>query len=158
MTALKEAMIFRNLTGFGTVDLKTFSGRYQSSTCWSQNVHSKSYSRKSAFPRPYSLLRAEVPGWWFSRASKIFLTGLMAASLHTSFMSEPEYPFVSCEGIRMIHYSSRIRHKWNLQAYILCMYLYKYFWSLLLSEIHIYIHTETHTNFLFILYCPLKIK
>lgn len=44
-----------------------------------------------------------VPGWWFSRASKTFLTGLMAASLHTSLMSEPEYPSVSYN--RTKHYS-----------------------------------------------------
>ena len=32
----------------------------------------------------------DLPSVWLSRATNIFLTGLMAASLHTRRMSEPE--------------------------------------------------------------------
>lgn len=36
-----------------------------------------------------------VPPCSFSSLSKIFLTGLIAASLHNNLMSDPEYPSVA---------------------------------------------------------------
>ena len=40
------------------------------------------------------VLRQFLPAWWPSNRSNIFLTFLMAASLQSSRMSEPEYPSV----------------------------------------------------------------
>ncbi len=48
--------------------------------------------RDSLFSELFWVNLADSSSFIFSNILNIFLTGIMAASLHTSFMSDPEYP------------------------------------------------------------------
>ena len=48
------------------------------------------------------ILFYSIPPCSFSSLSKIFLIGLIAASLHSSLMSDPEYPSVAYTSISVL--------------------------------------------------------